>query len=252
MEVVLEAEVVGELSDEVYPLPLQRLRELPAWGACRLSWISVGADPQTMSIEVAVKDLDGVVLDRRTMSFDLLNPAEGRLRFLNIAPETFGLGDTVNIQAAFDNVGTEPLQGQIVLNIANAAGALQLQEVVPFSQLSAGQTATLEVNWTNSDLSPRDCVILAYATYNSVSTDTLVAFDGTKLPFLQEMLAFSPQGAALRWPSISGRSYVVERCVDLNAGEFIPVSGSLPATPPENSFLDSTIQPQAHYRIVER
>lgn len=51
----------------------------------------------------------------------------------------------------------------------------------------------------------------------------------------------------LTWPSISNRWYAVERTLNLT-NDFVVIASNLPATPPENSWLDTTAS-NAFYRI---
>lgn len=54
-------------------------------------------------------------------------------------------------------------------------------------------------------------------------------------------------GFMLAWPSISDRWYAVERSFNL-ADEFVVIASNLPATPPQNSYQDTTTS-NAFYRI---
>lgn len=55
---------------------------------------------------------------------------------------------------------------------------------------------------------------------------------------------------ALRWSSVTGKTYSVLKSVDL-ASAFLPITSGLSATPPENTYLVSVddIEPQAFYQI---
>jgi len=54
-------------------------------------------------------------------------------------------------------------------------------------------------------------------------------------------------GFMVVWPSIPDRWYAVERTCNLT-NDFVVIASNLPATPPENSYLDSTVS-NAFYRI---
>ena len=64
-------------------------------------------------------------------------------------------------------------------------------------------------------------------------------------------------GNTLRWPSIPNRFYSLTRSTNLSAGAggftFVPAASNMPATPPENSYLDGVAQPgPVFYRIRVR
>lgn len=55
-----------------------------------------------------------------------------------------------------------------------------------------------------------------------------------------------PGGALVEWSSVTNRSYSVLRSSDLLTG-YLPLGGIRPATPPVNSFLDTTAAPPGPY-----
>jgi len=64
-------------------------------------------------------------------------------------------------------------------------------------------------------------------------------------------IAPQAQGVLVEWPSVAGRNYSILRSTDLLTG-FQPLSGSRPATPPLNSFLDTTATAPGPYFYLLR
>jgi hypothetical protein len=56
---------------------------------------------------------------------------------------------------------------------------------------------------------------------------------------------------SLRWLSVSNKLYTVQRAGGLRAGAFTNLAENIPATPPENYYLDATATnaSQLFYRI---
>ena len=56
---------------------------------------------------------------------------------------------------------------------------------------------------------------------------------------------------AIRWPSMAGRRYSIERATDMSVRDYLPLAQDLPATPPENVFTDTVSGVGPYYYRVK-
>ncbi|NQT93018.1 MAG: hypothetical protein HQ559_09665, partial [Lentisphaerae bacterium] len=57
-------------------------------------------------------------------------------------------------------------------------------------------------------------------------------------------------GLVIRWSSVSGRGYRLQKRSSLDAGTWETVGANIPATPPENTITIERLDAVAFYRIV--
>ena len=55
-------------------------------------------------------------------------------------------------------------------------------------------------------------------------------------------------GAELSWPSLAGKTYLINKSTNLLQG-FTLLTNGIPATAPENTFLDTIADPNACYQV---
>ena len=57
-------------------------------------------------------------------------------------------------------------------------------------------------------------------------------------------------GLMIRWPSVAGRDYRLQKCSSLGVGTWTTVGEDIPATPPQNTITIEPLDATAFYRIV--
>jgi hypothetical protein len=252
LDVVLQPEAVCLADQTATPLPVRLLRNLSGWAACRIQWELSGLSPGTYRLDVTARRAsDDAVLDRESVAF-AVGAAQLRLRDFGMLPATFGRGETVNLSVTLDNLGTLAADGHVIFLIQDGAGRVEAQLRCNFTGLTVGESRAIGTSWGSSTLHSRNSRVIVYAVYGGTTTGLQLAADGSGEPLLVDAIRSEANGSVLRWRSLAGRRYVVDRTTDLTAG-FTRLPGRFDATPPENEFTDPEALPDAaaFYRIVE-
>jgi hypothetical protein len=250
MDVVLQSELVAEADQSTTPLPVRLLRNLRGWAACRIQWELSGLSPGTHRLDVtARRATDDTVLDRESATF-AAGAAELRMRDFGMIPGQFRIGETVDLAVTLDNHGAMAAAGQVIFLIQDGAGLVVWQSRCDFTGLAPGASQAIRTAWAAS-LNSRNCRVIVYAVYDGRTTGLQLGADGLGAPLCVDAIREESGRAVLRWRSVAGRRYAVERATDLTQG-FTPLPGYHAATPPENEVRDENAPPgAAFYRIVE-
>ena len=186
----------------------------------------------------------------------------------------------ININGQVFHVTRVPFETRVVgaQNLAKTPGTLELKAgVVTYSRAAAvdGAPATIVSSSLNqltsfpfsvADRGMAERVVLGVTTVVDPNKDS----DGDGVPDVDEVIAGTDPnnaksffeintdlqvnaqgGLVIRWDSVAGRRYGVLRSTDLTK-TFTPLAADLPATPPVNSFSDSSpsAATQVFYRIT--
>ena len=87
---------------DVDGLPLRTLKGLNGMVSLSYQWNSTSFEPGNYIFEVALRDPNGTLLDRKTEMFRL-GISSGEIASFTATPECFEIGDNININMAFNN-----------------------------------------------------------------------------------------------------------------------------------------------------
>lgn len=250
VDVVVESVVKDPGGDPAGGVPLRTMTAVQGIASFHAEWDSVSAKPGAYVMETVLRRTDGSVLDRGVCAFDIAGP-QAQIVGLTITPDAFRRGEDVELSATITNTGQYPLSAILVLQVQNASGSPVAEfrhELTDCPPLASTCVTSL---WTQASLAPRDCQVLAYMIYPGGEASETRATDWTTAPLLVDALIYTAAGPQISWPSVSGRTYTVAYSTDLSTMPFKPLAEKLPATPPQNVFIDNVARSCCFYRITE-
>ncbi|MHC4084450.1 MAG: C25 family cysteine peptidase [Planctomycetota bacterium] len=168
MDVIAEALVKSASSDIADGLGLQKLRGLDGLGSLAWQWDSASFAAGNYSVEVTMRQTNGVLLDRKACSI-VLGDACGQITGPIVAPECFGVGNDVQISAAFSNTGDVGLSGSLVVSVQQPGGGEVNEFREDFNDLPPNGVANLNTVW-NPSLARGEYRLVCYALYEGLST----------------------------------------------------------------------------------
>jgi len=250
-DLLLEGKIVHDGTGDTLALPCRRLNGFRGRGVCRLHWSTQQLEPGTYQANLFLLDVNGVLLDRTQARFTL-GGANGLLGDFLPLPQSFVPGDSLSLGLTFRNTGDIPLDGRIVLLVQDGAGQDVDSLEQDFSALHPGQSTSPRWEWT-ATVYPRNCRLTAYAHFMGRSTALALAADGASAPLYWETVEDSAGQLRLRWQSVAGRHYRIDRLEDLVQGDTTVtcIHPDVPATPPFNEVFDAPPKSHAFYRIME-
>lgn len=232
-------------------LPTRLLENLRGGHAtCGFAWVSTGTPAGHYEAVLYIVDLSGDILATSTLFFRLGRPG-GRITAIELSPGAYRVGDVVEIGATFDNHGSLPLDGSINLVIRDAAGSDVEMFSGVFSNLVPSASTSLSWPWT-STLAPRNCEIVAYASFMGETTPLWISRPWSEGPLLIDIDRSTDGRARVRWPSVADRTYVIEACTNLETQTFSPLAPAPLTAPPENLYTDPEGRIHRAYRVWER
>jgi hypothetical protein len=231
-------------------LPERVLKNLRGGHAtCDFAWNTMGIPAGDYEAQLHLLSSSGDLLARSTL-YLRLGRAAGQIEGITLSPGGFRVGDEIEMTAIFTNTGSEPLDGTITLVVRDASGAVADTFSGVFSNLLPSTSASFTQRWS-STLSPRDCEIVAYASFRGETTPLWVSRSWEDAPLLIDIERSDAGPPHVRWPSVSNRTYVVEACTNLNNQVFTPLAPPPLTTPPENRYTDSVDRIHGVYRVRE-
>ncbi|HIE30948.1 MAG TPA: hypothetical protein EYP67_01000 [Methanosarcinales archaeon] len=170
VDVIVDATIKSEDAD-LDGLPLRTLKGLNGLFSLSYQWNSTGFEPGNYLFEVALRDTNGTLLDRKTEMFRL-GISSGEIASLTAAPEYFEIGDWVEIEMTFENTGTVNITGTAVIRVLNSTVDTteefrhNVTDLTPYGSVSFSNmwdTSGAEVSSSYS--------IIGYVLYDGKSTD---------------------------------------------------------------------------------
>jgi YD repeat-containing protein len=169
-----------------------------------------------------------------------------------LAPERFMPGETIDMTCRLDNTGDQILDGTLYMSIHNSDGTLIQTIAQTFSNLTVGGHLDFSTVWTNLTQVPRDSQIIAYAVSGGSTSTVQTVSSWSNAPFFFSNAQSLGSRVLLQWPSVSGRTYSVDRATNLLDGSgFSTIENDLPATPPVNSYTNSSTHAFEAWRVRE-
>lgn len=238
-DLVAVGSILANEIDVVEQLPPVQMSSLKTLGWTKLQWDSAKQGGGDFVLEVRIRDLAGHELDRARTEFQV-GQAAGVITDFDINPRDYRVGDSVNLSATFANTGSTSLDGDIIVAVQDATGKAVTEFRRSFSGLAAGTSFRFDAVWGPAGLGPRECQLLVYAQYGGQTTALSVFADWSSSPLMWSSIAVSADQVQLTWSSTAGRSYCVEFTPELGTAPFSCIATNVVATPPRNTFLDTT------------
>ena len=171
-DVLVDAVVKSGGSGEVVGgLLLRTLKEFEGIASFTSQWNSDGFEPGYYFVEVALKDTNGDVLDRKTEMFRL-GISSGEIASFTATPECFDIGDAIEIEMAFKNNGTVNITGTAVIRVLNSTGHATEEFRHNVTNLTPSESVSFSDAWDTSGAEAGSpYTIIGYVLYDSRSTD---------------------------------------------------------------------------------
>jgi hypothetical protein len=174
----------GEIVDG---LPLRTLSEFSGIASFSAGWDTTGYEPGYYSVEVTLKDRDGLLFDRTTQMFRL-GISSGEVSGFTATPKVFTGGDQIDISMAFDNTGTVPINGTAVVQLLTASGEMVKQFRDDINDLAPGNAVNLEHAWDTSGVGLGMYRILGYVQYDSKASEPVSLYVSAGTPIYLPIL----------------------------------------------------------------
>jgi len=180
-DVIVEATIRRGTSDElVEGLPLHILDDLAGEASLALEWDSSGFETGDYYVDIALRDLEGNLLDRDSQPFRL-GIVQGQVTALTATPDLFKVGDTIDISMTLNNLGTVPLTGTAIVQVQTADGSAIVDTFThDVAALQPASTVMLNDVWNTSGVTESDYRIVGYLLYDSTATPPETATIGTR------------------------------------------------------------------------
>jgi hypothetical protein len=168
--VVVDASIERYGSDEtVDGLLLRALDGLAGDASFSPRWESAGFGPGHYYVQLVIRDTDGNTLNAETQSFQL-GLSSGEVTQLTAAPESFDVGDSVDVSMVFSNTGTIPITGTAVIQVRDGDGEVVEDFRHDVANLAASDAVTIEEMWDTSGAEGGAYDVVGYVLYDSKST----------------------------------------------------------------------------------
>jgi len=174
---VMKSATTGEVADG---LLLQSLPGLMGKASFSLHWESAGHPAGDYAVSVELLDQDGSLLDHAEQVIHL-GISQASLSALEATPNSFEIGQPVELGVAVHNTGELPIEATLMLLAQDAQGE-NIQVFTQTVALGPDASQFVEASWQTGGISPGGHTIVAYALYDGMSTDPLTA----------EVVAISP------------------------------------------------------------
>lgn len=177
---VVRATIYEAASGEnVAGLPVHTLSKLTGYAGFSDVWDS-GESPQgDYSVRVDVLDENGVLLDTAVDSFQVgyrsIEPVS-----LSASEKRINPGDMLTIDMQFENTGTAPITGTVILEVHSLQSGLLERFEIPTPEIQPGEVLPVGSTWDSGDAPSGMLEIIGYVKYagrssDVFSTDTVIS-----------------------------------------------------------------------------
>jgi hypothetical protein len=160
---------------------LRILKDLVGRASYSCTWNSNDFPAGYYSIFLELKDMQGVILDRRIETFKL-GISLGEISNFAVTPKYFNIGDNIEISMTFENNGTVNITGQAITKIINIFGDTIKEFRHNFSDLASYESISFNDIWATVGEDKGFYKVISYVSYDGKSTEPKTAVIGTKLP----------------------------------------------------------------------
>ena len=121
------------------------------------------------SIEISVEDMDGQRLASRNIGITL-GSTQGQVSHFTVSSERFTVGDIIDIEMHFANVGVLPIDGEAVIQVQTLRGEIISDYREPFTGLPSSSVIPVTYAWDSAGALDTDYKVVGYVQYNSQTT----------------------------------------------------------------------------------
>jgi hypothetical protein len=131
-------------------------------------------------IEVVLSEVEGRVLNRRTIAFTL-GVVSGEITTLDVAPEHFSPGQPLDIVLSFRNTGDVAVTGKATVSVSDGQGNPLTQFSHDFSELPPAQMRTFGDVWPTGSAPGQRYYFTASVLFNGAAAGPVVREASTYL-----------------------------------------------------------------------
>lgn len=164
-DVVVEASIQTEDGELIAGLPLRVLSSLEGLASFAIEWDSASTEAGNYLLEVALRDMDGTLLDTATQMFTL-GLSAGMITSFAAGPELFTVGDQITSSLTFENVGTVAISATAVIRVLDEGGAIVEEFRHEDVGVAVGSSYTFDDTWDTTGSASGDYAVTAYVSYD--------------------------------------------------------------------------------------
>ena len=146
---------------------LRTLKELKGKASYSAIWDNTEFEPGNYIIIVELRDPNGVLLDEKVENIKL-GIGSGKVLSLNVNPEFYQSGDSIQVNMIFKNSGNIDISGTAIIQILNSTDIIQKYEHT-FSDLIPSQTIEFTDEWETRTVD-NTVKIVGYIMYEGYTT----------------------------------------------------------------------------------
>jgi len=162
----------GSTGEPVDGFVLTALPALTGTAKVDLAWNwsdDVNVPAGDYSIEISVEDMDGQRLASRNIGITL-GSTQGQVSHFTVSSERFTVGDIIDIEMHFANVGVLPIDGEAVIQVQTLRGEIISDYREPFTGLPSSSVIPVTYAWDSAGALDTDYKVVGYVQYNSQTT----------------------------------------------------------------------------------
>ncbi|HSJ56447.1 MAG TPA: C25 family cysteine peptidase, partial [Anaerolineae bacterium] len=173
-DVIVDAHVRSEARpDIVSALPLRTLQGIQDLVSFSLAWPSDGFEAGAYTLDITIRDTQGVPLDHDSRSLDL-GVVSAALTGLTVTPQRLEPGQQAAISFDIENLGTEVLSATATLRVVDDEGQLVMEHSRDVTALPPGGSVAIQDVWDPAGSPPGTFRIVATLVYDGRSAGPLM------------------------------------------------------------------------------
>jgi hypothetical protein len=175
---VIEAQSSGKI---VGGLLLRTLKGLAGLASFSPHWDSTGFEAGYYYVKVTLKDTAGNALDRKTEMFRL-GISSGEIASFTATPESFDIGDEIDISLAFNNIGTVDISGTALIRVQDESGELVQEFGHDVIDLAPDDLVSFDDTWDTSGVEQGTYHINGLVFYDGQAAGSAITATATAEP----------------------------------------------------------------------
>jgi hypothetical protein len=178
VDAVIEAQSSGKI---VGGLLLRTLKGLAGLASFSPHWDSTGFEAGYYYVKVTLKDTAGNALDRKTEMFRL-GISSGEIASFTATPESFDIGDEIDISLAFNNIGTVDISGTALIRVQDESGELVQEFGHDVIDLAPDDLVSFDDTWDTSGVEQGTYHINGLVFYDGQAAGSAITATATAEP----------------------------------------------------------------------
>jgi len=162
-----------DTGEVVSGLLLRTLRQMAGPASFSAEWDSEGLPAGGYEIEVVLTDVEGSVLNRRTITF-MLGAVSGEITSFAVTPTHWSAGQPLSIALRFRNTGDVPATGKATVDVSDGQGVPLAQFSHDFTELAPAQTLNFNDVWSTAGAAEGRYYFTANVLFNGAAAGPIV------------------------------------------------------------------------------